>query len=369
MALLPKLLRYRLFDSLSVKTMRYVTTIPRHKASGIVAEIYNQISDDFFVNGSLSSRSQVPELFPGVWCGGRETVLVDDKIDRTTKEAMLAALSSINDCPYCGDMLVALVHAGDQHEDAEHILANEETLIDDPLLRERLQWVKAMTTPGAQIPVSIPFTEQELPEAIGAIMAMSDINRFSHIVMDGSPVNAPMGMNRIKSLALRTFGGELRDNHSKPLKPGRALNLLPPAPLPKDMVWAKPNPRIADAISRWAAVTEDQAKGIIPPAVKDCVALSLSQWQGEQMPLSRHWVESELGGLSGQDRAIARLALLLAKSSYQIDEDVVREVLDAGDQKRFVRILAWCTFTTSRYLASRIARHAQLALEPPRHAA
>ena len=360
MALLPKSLRFRLFDSLSVKTMRYVTTVPRHKASGIVAEVYDQISDDFFVNGSLTSRSRVPELFAGVWCGGRETVLVDDRIDRTTKEAMLAALSSINDCPYCGDMLVALVHAGDQHEDAEHILAEEESLINDPLLRDRLQWVKAMTTPGAQAPVHTPFTELELPEAIGAIMAMSDINRFSHIVMDGSPVNAPMGFDKIKSLALRIFGGELQENHSTPLEPGRALHLLPPASLPDDLQWARSNPRIADALSRWAAATERQSRQLISPEVKACVTQSLSQWQGEQMPISRHWVEAELGDLSGQQRAIARLAILLAKSSYQIDEGVVHEVLDAGDQERFLRILAWCTFTASRYLAYRIARHTEL---------
>jgi hypothetical protein len=32
----------------------------------------------------------------------------------------------------------------------------------------------------------VPFTTEEAPEAIAALMAMSDINRFSHVVMDGS---------------------------------------------------------------------------------------------------------------------------------------------------------------------------------------
>ena len=369
MAFLPKNLRFWLFDSLSVKTMRYVNTTPRHRACGIVAEAYEQIADDFFVNGSLTSRSQVPELFAGVWCGGRETVLVSDKVDRTTKEAMLAALSSINECPYCGDMLIALVHAGDQHEDAEHILAHEEERIADPLLRERLAWVKAMTTPGAKLPANVPFTNQQLPEVIGAIMAMSDINRFSHIVMDGSPVNAPMGISTIKAMALKIFGGELQENHIKPLLPGRALQLLPEAELPDDMQWARNNPRVADALSRWAAVTKQQATRVIDAEVDDCVRQALSNWQGEQMPISRNWVEDELGDLTGQQRSIARLALLLAKSSYQIDEPVVREVLDAGDQKRFIRILAWCTFTASRYLASRIAKHTDLSFDRQRHAA
>ena len=37
MALLPKKLRFWLFDTLSVKTMRYLESVPRHKAQGIVA--------------------------------------------------------------------------------------------------------------------------------------------------------------------------------------------------------------------------------------------------------------------------------------------------------------------------------------------
>jgi hypothetical protein len=266
-------------------------------------------------------------------------------------------------------MLVALVHAGDQHEDAERILAREEDKIKDPVLKERLAWVNAVTTPGAEPPASTPFNEQELPEAIGAIMAMSDINRFSHIVMDGSPVNAPMGIDRIKALALKIFGGELEENHVKPLMPGRALKLLPRAALPDDMQWARSNPRIADALSRWAAVTTQQASEVISDEVSKCINQSLSQWQGEQMPISRSWMKDELGDLTGQERAIARLALLLAKSSYQIDEAVVREVLDAGDQKRFIRILAWCTFTASRYLANRIAKHTNILSARPRQAA
>jgi len=36
-----------------------------------------------------------------------------------------------------------------------------------------------------------PFTAEELREAIAALMSMSDINRFSHVGMDGSPVSAP----------------------------------------------------------------------------------------------------------------------------------------------------------------------------------
>lgn len=356
MALLPKTLRFWLFDTLSVKTMRYLESVPRHKAHGKVAEVYDQIAEDFFVNGSLTSRSRVPDLFAAIWTGGRETVLVTDQLDRTTKEALTATLSSINDCPYCGDMMVSLVHAGDRHEDAARILDETEENIADPLLRERLLWVRAVATPGAAPPTSTPFNRLQLPEAIGSLMALSDINRFSHIVMDGSPVNAPFGLQAAKALALRLFGAELRATHIHPLEPGRSLPLLPEAELPDDMQWARPNPRIASAVSRWAAAVERESEKVVPERTRQLVHDSLKQWQGEPMPISRNWVEQEVDGLEGNERAIARLALVVAKASYQTDDKLVADVIEHNpEQQQFLRILAWSSFTAARYVAARIA--------------
>lgn len=84
---------------------------------------------------------------------------------------------------------------------------------------------------------------------------------------------------------------------------------------------------------------------------------SLKQWQGEQMPISRHWVEQEVEALQGNECAIARLALVLAKASYQTDDQLVADVLEHNpEQEQFLRILAWSTFTAARYVAARIAR-------------
>ena len=76
--MLPKRLRENLFEKASVKTMRYVTAVPVRSAIGLVHRTYAMIAEDFFVNGSLSSHSRVPELFAGSWLGGREIVLVSE---------------------------------------------------------------------------------------------------------------------------------------------------------------------------------------------------------------------------------------------------------------------------------------------------
>jgi hypothetical protein len=343
--------------------MRYVQAIPRRKATGLVAKVYNMIEEDFFINGSLTSRSKVPALLAGIWTAGRESVLVDDHLDRTTKEAMNAVLSQVNDCPYCGDMLISLVHASGNHEAASLIFAESVTHITDAALRDRLAWVKSIATPGIKTHPAAPFTTEELPEAIAALMVMSEINRFSHVVMDGSPVGAPMGLQGVKAAALRLFGNELRSSHVEPLTPGRALALLPPASLPPDMHWASPNPRIADALARWAAVVERETSSAVSPAVRKFVVRNLQDWTGDLMPLSRSWVDSEVSVLVGQERAIARLALVLAKAPYQVDEKLVEDVLGEDRcEQRFIRILAWASFSGARSFAQRIAQAASRSL-------
>ena len=253
--MLPKTLRLKLFDSLSTKTMRYVTAVPSHKAEGLVKQVYDMITEDFFVNGSLTSRSRVPQLLAAIWTVGRESMLVDDKLDRTTKEAICAVMSEVNDCPYCGDMLISLVHAGKEHNAAEALMGSVYDSIEDPILRARLSWVQAIASSGEKPLPAMPFSGEQLPELLAAMMSMSDINRFSHVVMDGSPVNAT---GNIRKMALRWFGAELKPTKSDPVKAGKALSLLPAARLPDDLVWAKPNPRIADSIARWIAAVEHE---------------------------------------------------------------------------------------------------------------
>jgi hypothetical protein len=67
-------------------------------------------------------------------------------------------------------------------------------------------------------------------------------------------------------------------------------------------------------------------------------------------------VDKEVEGLTGRDRAIARFALVLAKAPYQVDEALVGEILrEDREETRFIRVLAWASFSAARRIAKRIA--------------
>lgn len=351
--MLPKRIREDLFEKASVKTMRYVTAVPVRSSVGLTKRVYEMIAEDFFVNGSLSSHSHVPELFAGSWLGGRELVLVTDRLDRKTKEAMGATLSYINDCPYCADMLVSLVHGSGDHQSASSILKDAEDEIHDSKLRERLTWIRRYMTDGPEGNSDAPFTADELPEAIGTLFTLNYVNRFSHVVMDGSPVGATL-----KDTALRLFGYELRETTERPIQPGRGLDLLPSASVPDYMDWARPNLRIADALARWGAAVEREASAAISPEVQELVHSRLDTWEGGKMPLSRSWVEDEVQTVEGKDRDVAKLILVVAKASWQFDESLVQAVMPHEiDEERLIRILAYAAFSAARRLAHLAGGH------------
>lgn len=348
--MLPDKLRLWMFDRLSVKTMRYVSAVPWPAAQGLTRRVYDMITEDFFMNGSLTSRSRVPNLLASIWTLGRESMLVDDQLDRTTKEAICAVLSDINDCPYCGDMLVGLVHAGDRHEAATKLFASRVTDISEPRLRAQLAWVEAVTTPGRDTLPPLPFSDAELPEVLGSMLGMADINRYSHVVMDGSPVDA----GGLQGAVLRLFGNELKATKRSRAEPGRSLPLLPAAELPADLAWAAPNPRIADSIARWAAAVERETAEVVSPAVRRAVEASLAAWRNESMPLHDGWVEADVAELEGEERHLARLAIVLAKAPYRVTDTLVEPLLGHGEE-HFVRRLSWASSVGARRFASIVA--------------
>jgi hypothetical protein len=78
----------------------------------------------------------------------------------------------------------------------------------------------------------------------------------------------------------------------------------------------------------------------------------LASWDGEAPGLSRGWVEQAVAGLGEADPAAARLALLAALASYQVDNDLVAAFQQHyPDDDTLVATLAWASFTAVREVA------------------
>ena len=83
------------------------------------------------------------------------------------------------------------------------------------------------------------------------------------------------------------------------------------------------------------------------------------------MPLDNRWMEADIVDLSGEDRAVALLAIVLAKASYRVTDQMVADVLDdARDEERFIRILAWSSSMAARRFAQVVASRIEASRRP-----
>ena len=84
------------------------------------------------------------------------------------------------------------------------------------------------------------------------------------------------------------------------------------------------------------------------------------------MPLDSRWIDNDVSHLEGEDRKIARLAIVLAKAPYQVSESLVEPLLHRGEEW-FVRFLSWASFTGARRFVTTVAdRVAEQVIEGSR---
>lgn len=347
--MMPRNLRNRMFESMSNKTMRkHFHAVTKRQATGLVAEVLKQSETDFFINGTITCHAACPELMAGMWSGGREVVLVSDRLPAWLKKAMGAMLSKENQCPYCEDMLVGLTYGAKQAEVAASIRKGDEHGISDERVRKIMEWVRASVAADSAPLRRPPFDPAELPEAIGTLLVFSYTNKITDFTIEGSPVSETM-----KGLTLRVLGGELAESARLELEPGRSLTLLPSSPQPPDLGWADANPRVSDAISRWIAVVDSAVDSELEPSLRRWLQLRIDDWRGGAMPLSRAWVENEVASLGGADRAKARAVLLVMKASYQMDDSVIDELESHGvDEAGLIKLGAWAALSAARRVAA-----------------
>jgi alkylhydroperoxidase family enzyme len=354
--MLPQKIKPRFFDTLSNMTGRYVKPAPYHKATGLTEKIYEQVVDEFFINGPLTTHAVCPPVLAGVWMAEREIMLTDQQLTREDKEALGVTFSQVNGCSYCEDLINSVVYGAEETALAEQLRHRNQCEIKDAKNRKLHEWALSSYDIGTSILRNPPFGKAEAPEIIGSAFMFNYFNRYVRVFFSGTPLKAPFSSKTIKTALYRLTGIELYDSVIRRLDPGRSLEFLPPSELPDDMKWAEPNQFIAAAISRWAEVLNEAAARNISRAVRDRVEDEVSRWRGEPMGLSRAWLNPMVDGLDDTDTATARLALLTALSPSQMSDEVINTFrTHHSEDEALVITVAWAAFTASRRIAGWLA--------------
>jgi AhpD family alkylhydroperoxidase len=293
-----------------------------------------------------------PDALRAYWAIMREPTN-GPRVSRAAKEAVAATVSAINSCPYCVDVHTTMLRATGERVSSEAVAAGQIGQITDSRLRALAGWARATRRPGAPILRDPPFPPEHAPELIGVALSYHYINRMINIFAGSSPF--PLPRLKTRSLFARAALPVFRRLLAKDIRPGASLDLLAPAPLPADLAWARPDPIIADAFARASAAFDTIGEQSLPLPVRDLVIAHIAAWNGDDPGLSRRWADTATEQLPPDQRPLARLALLTALASHQVDEQVINDVRALSEpaaDATLIAATAWAAFTTARRIGT-----------------
>ncbi|SCF02245.1 alkylhydroperoxidase AhpD family core domain-containing protein [Micromonospora matsumotoense] len=323
--------------------VRHVRPVAPHRADGLVARVYGQVERDFgMLAPPMALHSPAPDVLAASWTMLRETLVATGPAGRAAKEAVAAAVSAANRCPYCVDVhgatLVGLFPGGDGAGPAVDRL-------DDGPWSPLARWAGRPSPHGPAGPPPAPAAQ--VPELVGVAVVFHYLNRMVNVFLRDSPLPDTPSLARgvVQRTAARVMGALAR----RPCPPGAALELLAAAPPPADLAWAGATV-LADGLARGYAAIEDGGRQVVPAGVRELVAARCADPQDGPAGISaRPWVEDAVAGLSPVERPAGRLALLTAFASYQVTDAVVADFRahHPGDDA-LVTLTAWAALTAAR---------------------
>lgn len=363
-----RLLRAPLRD-LALLQVRYVHRVRYRAARGTVARVYREVEHDFGVLAPpIVLHAPAPEVLAAAWLMLREPMLAPGSAGRAAKEAVAAAVSVANACPFCvtihGSTLDALSPTGE----GSSIAADRPQDTADPLLRALGAWARDGARPPAhrsRAPVDLDAVERA--ELVGVAVTLHYLNRMVNVFLGAMPM-PPGAPHAMLGLVTRVLVGLIRKGAGRARPSGASLDLLPEAAAAPDLAWAQGSPEIADAFARATAAIEEAGRTALPESVRALTRAKLESWDGRPLPLDAGWIEQALDPLPAAERGAGRLALLVALASYRVDERVVEGYRDyRSDDGALIAACAWASLAAARVAGVRLS--AGVAATAPRRAA
>ncbi len=353
-------------DDMTQKQVRYISPVPAKQSTGKVGQIYKQIRRDFQLVPPLTLFSPAPELLTGVWSIWRESQFAQGVTPRATLEAVSAAVSRINECPYCVDAHTGMLHASSKHDVVNAIFTRNNALISDDKTRQIVEWALATKTPHAKILKIPPFNSKEAPEIIGTAMVYHFINRMVNIFLKPSPLPIPVGAKKIRKIAVRLFGATLAKRIiNRQARPGDSINFITQTALPDDLFWATSNKHISTAYASFTHLINKIGLQVLPDDVRQLVQQQINIWQGEDMGLSQNWANDLIIKIDEHNKPIAKLALLTAIAPYQVNETVINQFQNIyKDDETLLHVTAWASFSAARHIGKWFCSNLKFTDEP-----
>ncbi|MEV6647281.1 carboxymuconolactone decarboxylase family protein [Amycolatopsis sp. NPDC051371] len=331
----------------TLRDVKYVEAVRPRRARGLVRDVYRQVERDFgMLAPPIALHSPAPDVLAAAWLMLRESLVAAGNSTRADREVVAAAVSAANACPYCVEVHAMAISALGAPDTAAALEANAPGEIADVRTRELAAWARG----AGALPAGVSAVAAA--EFTAVATAFHYLNRVVEVFLGGSPLP-----DRVPAAARGTakavLGRLIRPGAAPPA--GTALKLLPPVAT-DGPGWAPPGSTLAEAFARAAEAVEDAGAGVLPPRVRDLVRRELKAWDGRPPGLGRSWIDEPVAELPLSERPAAKLALLVAKAAYRVDDAAVAAVRrDRADGRGLVELVSWAAHAAAEELGRRVS--------------
>lgn len=338
--MIPKSVSNFIFKSIVHRTIKFLTPIKYSDSTGDIRRIYDEISYDYVLGAPFTLHASNPKIMAGMWSLVRESLIVNGKVNRITKEAIAGGVSISNQCPYCHEAHIKMSGGKIGKEHA--------TLFE---------WSKSHYT-GNSLIQNPPFTIIESPEIIGTALAFHYVNRMVSVFVTEYPLPLPRFLHWLKPIISSFFKMTAGVNITGVMAiPGISLERLAPIPVSKEFSWAESNPHIKNSFSGFDELINRIGKEVIPLRVKTTLSNYMAEWTGENQGFGNKWIDDVTKDLEHSEKIIAQFLLRIATEPYKITEAHINEIKKVGlGDSELIAIASWGSWQATKKIGERIGR-------------
>lgn len=315
------------------RRVKHVKILKFDETSDQVRTIYKQLNAEFQIAPPMTVHAQVPEIFAAVWSACRESLVVGDH--RTEKEIIATKISNMNNCPYCVDIHAVMIGA------------------DSNAVNQKFDlelWASQTLNPQHPVILNPPFSKSYLTAYLGTAIMFHYINRVVNVFMrEGSPLNLPTPLKAVKPILQKIASATLgKATLKKKAQAGLSLELTSPIDFKTNIQWIDSDSIIGKSLARFFYTLKVEARTVLHLSSIQTLEEHLKNWNGENAPLGRGWLEEVLLKCKEEDRVALKLALLVARSSHQITDADIHDFRKSHSKETdLIKIVSWAASAAS----------------------
>ena len=268
----------------AVREVRYVEAVPMGNARGLVREVYRSVERDFgMLAPPMALHSPSPPVLAAAWLMLRESLVAGGMAGRADKEAVAAAVSAANSCPYCVEVHAMALGSLGEPGAAAAIEAGDFGSIEDKETRALANWARG----AGRLPNDVPAAAAG--EFAGVATTFHYLNRMVSVFLGPSPL--PPTVPPAARAKAKAFLGYFLKPGEAPVA-GTCLDLFPRSAT-DGPGWATPGGVMADAFARAGDAIEAAGRNVLPTRVHDLVQREL---KGRSAQFGGLGAEADLAG-------------------------------------------------------------------------